>query len=87
MIENDNPIEHMKLGAQAQSVETRLVRSKEGTVTLLIGINTAKAIDEIDGTVAFMTSECLGKKTAFWNKTTKALCGMDEYIPLHYNSF
>lgn len=59
LVTDDNPIDAMKWGSQAQSVEARLVRSKEGTIVLLIDLNTAKEIDEIEGTVVFMTSECL----------------------------
>ncbi len=59
LLTDDNPIAAMGWGDQAQRVEARLVRSSNGVTALLIDLNTAKEIDEIEGTVVFMTPECL----------------------------
>lgn len=58
-VTDDNPIAAMGWREQAQRVEARLVRSKDGTIALLIDLNTAKEIDEIEGIVVFVTPECL----------------------------
>lgn len=59
ILTDDNPIAAMNWGERAHSVESRLVRNNEGTIALLIDLNTAKPTDKLDSPYVFMMPECL----------------------------